>query len=143
MQTVFLTGATGFIGRHVAAELLRRGCRIRCLVRATSDVRHLQDESIELVEGSLRDLGGVEKALVGCDTVLHLGGVVTSASKAELDAINGTACGKLADLCRALPAPPRLVYVSSLAAAGPPPEGKALRSEEDAPAPISRYGQSK
>jgi prephenate dehydrogenase len=115
MKTVFLTGATGFIGRHVVAALLRRGCRIRCLVRTTSDVRHLQDESIELVEGSLRDLRSVAEALVGCDTVLHLGGIVTSASEAELNAINGTACGALADLCRALPAPPRFVAAHPMA----------------------------
>lgn len=143
MKTVFLTGATGFIGKHVVDELLRRGCQIRCLVRATSDIQHLHHENIERVQGTLANPAGFRESLIGCDTVLHLGGLVTSATADELNAINGIACGGLADLCCELSPPPRFVYVSSLAAAGPPPPGKELREEEDLPQPISHYGRSK
>jgi len=56
---------------------------------------------------------------------------------------NGGGTRRLADACAALPNPPRLVHVSSLAAAGPAPAGRAFRDEADPPAPISVYGRSK
>lgn len=68
----FVTGATGFLGSHVARVLCEEGARLRLLVRATSNLRNLQGFSAETVTGDLRDPGSLEKAISGCDTVFHV-----------------------------------------------------------------------
>jgi dihydroflavonol-4-reductase len=143
IQTVFLTGASGFVGTHVAEELLRRGCEVRCLVRPTARAEHLDRRGIVPIAGSLESPDSYRHALDGCDTVLHVGGLVAARSNKELMRINGATTGWLADACATLPRPPRLVYVSSLAAAGPPPPDRAYRDEIDPAAPVSDYGRSK
>lgn len=143
VQTVFLTGASGFVGTHVAEELLRRGCEVRCLLRPTARAEHLDRPGIVRIEGTLEEADSYRHALDGCDTVLHVGGLVAARSRSELLRTNGEATGWLADACAALPTPPRFVYVSSLAAAGPPPPERAYRDEIDLPAPVSDYGRSK
>ena len=143
MQTAFVTGASGFIGSHLVDKLHQRGVRVKCLVRPTSQVSRLQQERIELIEGTIDDPASYCRALSGCDTVIHLAGLTHALAKQDLVRVNGTACGQLADACRSLPSRPRLIYVSSLAAAGPPPRSKDIRDEFDEPNPISNYGLSK
>lgn len=143
MQTVFVTGATGFIGRSLVRRLLDRGCEVRCLVRPGSTaVGRVADGAVP-VTGGLDAPDSYRAALDGCDTVFHLGGLVAAPRKEELFRINGGATRMLADACARQPTPPRLVFVSSLAAAGPPPVGRDKRDEADMPQPISLYGASK
>jgi dihydroflavonol-4-reductase len=142
MDTAFVTGATGFIGRHIVEAIRGRGREVRCLVRSPSRADHLRRQGIELVTGSLEDVGGWAQRLAGCDTVFHAGGLVAARRRSELFAINGRAVGRLAAACAALPNPPTFVHVSSLAAAGPTTTA-AARAEHEPPAPVSRYGRSK
>jgi nucleoside-diphosphate-sugar epimerase len=141
LETVFLTGATGFIGSHLVADLLGRGCEVRCLIRSGSSGS--VPAGAVTVPGRLEDPASYRAALAGCDTVFHLAGLVGSPSRANLLRTNGLATARLADACAAQPVPPRLVYVSSLAAAGPPPRGRARRDECDPATPVSDYGRSK
>lgn len=69
---VFITGATGFLGSHVARVLLEQGAQLRLLVRASSDVRNIADLHAERVQGDLRDPSSFEKALAGCEAVFHV-----------------------------------------------------------------------
>jgi dihydroflavonol-4-reductase len=69
---VFVTGATGFLGSHVARVLADQGADLRLLVRATSNLRNLQGLQAETATGDLRDAGSLEKAMSGCDTVFHV-----------------------------------------------------------------------
>lgn len=142
-QTVFVTGATGFIGTHLVGQLLNQGHEVRCLVRPNSAAKHLPRSGIERVAGTLDDPATYRSALAGCETVFHLGGLVAATRPADLFRVNGTATARLADACAAEPIPPRIVYVSSLAAAGPPLADRAFRDESDPPTPISVYGESK
>ena len=143
MRTAFITGATGFIGRHLVDALLDRGVEVRCLVRSPARAAHLNRAGVRTVSGSLATISSWQSELAGCDAVFNVGGLVAACRRDELFAINGRAVGELADACAALDAPPTLVHVSSLAAAGPPPVGKAIRDEADPFAPVSNYGASK
>ncbi len=73
----FVTGATGFLGSHVARVLAEQGAELRLLVRPTSDLRNLDDlaargVNADRVAGDLRDAASIEKALSGCDVVFHV-----------------------------------------------------------------------
>lgn len=68
----FVTGATGFLGAHVARVLAEQGAELRLLVRPTSDLRNLEGLGGDRVVGDLRDAASIEKAMAGCDTVFHV-----------------------------------------------------------------------
>ncbi|MGA2458531.1 MAG: hopanoid-associated sugar epimerase [Terriglobales bacterium] len=73
----FVTGATGFLGSHVARVLAEQGAELRLLVRPTSDLRNLDGlaahgGNADRVVGDLRDAASIEKALSGCDVVFHV-----------------------------------------------------------------------
>ncbi|MGA2354374.1 MAG: hopanoid-associated sugar epimerase [Terriglobales bacterium] len=68
----FVTGATGFLGSHVARALAEQGADLRLLVRPTSDLRNIDDLRADRVTGDLRDAASIEKALAGCDVVFHV-----------------------------------------------------------------------
>src|SRR5664279_5485003 len=68
----FVTGATGFLGSHVARVLAEQGAVLRLLVRPTSDLRNVDGLKADRVVGDLRDAASIEKALSGCDVVFHV-----------------------------------------------------------------------
>ncbi len=68
----FVTGATGFLGSHVARALAAQGAELRLLVRASSDLRNIADLNAEQALGDLRDPASIEKALSGCEVVFHV-----------------------------------------------------------------------
>ena len=68
----FVTGATGFLGSHVARVLAEQRAQLRLLVRPSSDLRNIADLNAERVEGDLRDPASIEKALAGCDALFHV-----------------------------------------------------------------------
>jgi dihydroflavonol-4-reductase len=68
----FVTGATGFLGSHIAHVLAGQGADLRLLVRPTSDLRNISDLKAERVVGDLRDAASIEKAVSECDVVFHV-----------------------------------------------------------------------
>jgi len=68
----FVTGATGFLGSHVARVLAEQGAALRLLVRPTSNLRNLAGLKAETATGDLRDGASLQKAMAGCDTVFHV-----------------------------------------------------------------------
>jgi dihydroflavonol-4-reductase len=69
---VLVTGAAGFLGNHVARQLLARGVQVRVLVRARSNRRVLEGLGTEIVEGDLRDRASLEAAVRGARRVFHV-----------------------------------------------------------------------
>ena len=67
-----VTGATGFLGSHVARILAEQGADLRLLVRPTSDLRNVEGLHAERVVGDLRDAPSITKALSGCEVVFHV-----------------------------------------------------------------------
>jgi dihydroflavonol-4-reductase len=71
-MNVFLTGATGFVGSHVARALASRGAKLRLLVRPTSHLNNLEGIAAETVTGDLRDPQSFRAGLAGCDALIHV-----------------------------------------------------------------------
>ncbi len=121
IRRVAVTGASGFIGRHVTDYLAGRGTET-VAVRRPFQAQALAD------------------ALRGVDAVVHLAGVVSALREREYTAANVGGTRAVAEAARTAGVP--LIHISSLAAAGPAP-ARAPRSEPDPPAPINAYGRSK
>ncbi len=68
----FVTGATGFVGSHVARALAEQGADLRLLVRANSNTKNIADLKADLATGDLCNPASLEKAMAGCDTVFHV-----------------------------------------------------------------------
>ncbi len=69
MMPSLVTGASGFVGWHIARKLVERGCLVRALVRQTSRLREL--DGVEVVTGDLRDAESLRRAVAGCGRVFH------------------------------------------------------------------------
>src|SRR6266496_1547770 len=68
----FVTGATGFLGSHVARVLAHLGADLRLLVRQTSNTKNIDDVKADIVTGDLRDPASLENGIAGCDVVFHV-----------------------------------------------------------------------
>jgi nucleoside-diphosphate-sugar epimerase len=72
MMKYFVTGATGFIGGHVAAKLIARGDQVSCLVRNPDKAASLAQQGVTLVKGDVSDRAVMRAAMRGCDGVFHI-----------------------------------------------------------------------
>src|SRR2546422_7419373 len=68
----FVTGATGFVGSHVARVLVEQGADLRLLVRSSSDPKNIQQLNADRVVGDLCDPESIDRAMAGCDVVFHV-----------------------------------------------------------------------
>ncbi|HKM65529.1 MAG TPA: hopanoid-associated sugar epimerase [Candidatus Acidoferrum sp.] len=71
-MTTLVTGAAGFLGSHVARQLVARGESVRVLMRASSSNRAISDLPLEYVTGDLRDAASLERAMAGVQRVYHV-----------------------------------------------------------------------
>jgi nucleoside-diphosphate-sugar epimerase len=137
---VLVTGATGFIGQHLCHHLVDQGHSVVALVRTPSKTSVLP--VCQHLVGDL-SLFKQEVTLPEVDVVVHLAGVVAADTLEQYAEINRDAVQDLVDcLDRQTWTPRRLVFASSLAAAGPSPAERPW-NEGDTLAPIDPYGQAK
>ncbi|MGA9633563.1 MAG: hopanoid-associated sugar epimerase, partial [Candidatus Acidiferrales bacterium] len=71
-MTTLVTGSTGFVGSHVARQLVAAGNRVRVLVRPSSKMQALEGLAVERVEGDLRDALSLDRAMKGVRRVYHV-----------------------------------------------------------------------
>ncbi|MBI2718866.1 MAG: NAD-dependent epimerase/dehydratase family protein [Rhizobiales bacterium] len=129
-RIVALTGATGFVGGHAVAELLRRGHRVRALVRNPRAAR-LPGE-VGVIAGDLESSQALGGLVRGADVVVHMAGAIAAAAPAEFFRHNATATGRLAELA-ARAGVSRFIHISSLASREPQLSayGASKRAAED------------
>jgi dihydroflavonol-4-reductase len=121
---VLVTGATGFIGSHVARKLVDRGNRVRVLVRRSSRIDNLEGLDVEPVYGDLRDPEALKTALCGCRALFHVAADYRLWSKNPQDLYDTNVGGTRNILCAARAAGvEKVVYTSSVGALGIPPGG--------------------
>lgn len=138
-----VTGASGFVGSHIADTLLDRGARVRCLLRARSSTRWLEGKEFEIVRVPLEDERSLEEALRGATWIVHAAGETAAQSADAFFEANVRSTERvLRAACHAAPDLKRFVLVSSQAASGPSRDGRPV-VESDVPRPASEYGISK
>ena len=143
---IALTGATGFLGSHIADVLLARGYQVRASVRATSSLRWLEGKAIATVQADLTDPAACRAFLDGTAGLIHCAGVVSAPSEELYQVGNVSSTGCLleaaADAWTGADRRPTFVLISSLAAHGPADLEHPAR-ETDPCRPITAYGRSK
>jgi dihydroflavonol-4-reductase len=128
---VFLTGATGFVGSHVARAYAAQGAELRLLTRSTSNLAGIEGLSgAESVEGDLRQTEGLRTALTGCDALVHVAADyrLWVRDPHEMFASNVTGTRELLRLARELGVP-KVVYTSSVATMGFLKDGTIVNEE--------------
>jgi dihydroflavonol-4-reductase len=153
VRRTLVTGATGFVGAHLARALVERGAAVRCLVRAAPPgsrrVDLLAGLPVEIAPGDLCDPGSLAAAVAGCDVVYHCAAdyrLFTPGASAARDmfAANVTGTDDLLGTC-ARAGVGRVVYTSSVGALGLEEGGRPAdeRTPATLEAMIGAYKRSK
>ncbi len=124
---ILVTGATGFLGRHLAPLLVARGYAVRALVRPTSDTAFLDSLPVELaIAGDITDADGLARACTGCQAAIHAAGEFRFWGAAEaFHRTNVEGTRTFLETARAAGLR-RVVHVSTIAVAGRIPPGQVI-----------------
>mgnify|MGYP002780891264 CR=1 FL=1 len=132
MAKILLTGATGFLGSHIAEVLVQHGFTVRCTVRPSSSLKWLEHLNTEKINVNFNDEASLQKACEGVDVVIHNAGITRAKNDAEFFEVNTHATERLAKAAITARVS-RFIFISSLEARGP--DGFSTT--------ISAYGKSK
>lgn len=128
---IFLTGASGFVGRHLVEELINRGHTVTAAVRSSSDTSHIPS-GCRVVSMDLSSPESISPHLTGAEVIFHVAGAVKARSGEEFDRVNAGLTAALVLAAKAACPDALFILTSSQAAAGPGGNG-----------PRSSYGRSK
>ncbi len=133
----FITGATGFVGSHVARAYAAQGAQLRLLTRSTSRTDGLNDLEAELITGDLRQPEELRIALTGCDALVHVAADyrLWVRDPQAMYAANVEGTRDLLRLAREVGVP-RVVYTSSVATMGFLADGTIV--DEESPVSLDR-----
>ncbi len=132
MQKVLITGATGFIGKHLAKALCSQGFHVSALVRNPEKSQELKTLGVHLLPGDVTDSLSLLNAIENKDIVYHLAGKIAykASEREEMERVNVKGTQKVVDAC-VTHKTPVLVYMSSVVAIGASFNGEVLN--EDSP----------
>jgi dihydroflavonol-4-reductase len=123
-MAVLVTGATGFLGSHIARKLVEKGNDVKILLRKSSRTANIDNIEAERVYGDVTDLDSLKSAIKGCDTLFHTAGLVSFRKKDHQKMQDINVGGVVNAMKAALDAGVgKVVYTSSVAAVGVDPAG--------------------
>jgi dihydroflavonol-4-reductase len=130
-MTTLVTGATGFLGGHVARQLVAAGHSVRILIRTSSNLQYLEGLSAERVTGDLQDAASLDRAMKGVRRVFHVAADYRLWTKNpdEIYATNVEGTRRLFEAAGQAGVE-RVVYTSTVATIAVPVHGEALPNEE-------------
>lgn len=142
-MTVLVTGATGFIGRHLIERLTAEKTFIRALVFPEENTFPLDHLNVEIVRGDLLDYQSLQRAASNCQQVFHLAARTEASgpSRKDFEEVNIQGTANMARAAQAAGVS-RLVFCSSGAVFGRAIKNRSI-TEDTVPIPDSPYGQSK
>lgn len=115
---ILITGASGFIGSHIAEEALRQGHDVWCAIRSTTSHKYLKDERLNFLELSLSDAHQMEEAFrklgFAFDAVVHAAGATKCPTRDDFFRTNAEGTLNILNALKAADMRPRFVFVSSL-----------------------------
>ncbi len=127
-QNILVTGASGQLGRRLIRKLLALGYRVRGQYRSNEQAARWNPDGVEIVIGDVLEEGWYDRAVAGCDAVIH-GAAWVTMRNVDMDLmrrVNVEGTIKVAEACRKSPTVKRLLQVSSVAAVGGSADGKPL-----------------
>lgn len=110
--TFLITGATGFIGRHLVGELAKENCEVRCLVRSPKK-KLWNSPNVRIFLGDLSDSDSLDMALKGAGVCIHLASVINSGNRAEFECVNVKGMERVIEAC-VKGGVGKFIYVSSI-----------------------------
>ncbi|PHZ83826.1 epimerase [Paremcibacter congregatus] len=111
-QIAAVTGATGFVGKHLVRELVAQGIQVRALTRRPQE----DNDNVTWVNGDLDNIAALESLISGADIVYHLAGLVKARTKQDFFRVNSESVTTLATLAEKSGKKPHFILLSSLAA---------------------------
>src|SRR5215471_10004494 len=110
---VFLTGATGFVGRNMLKRLLAEGHSVRALVREPEKASALKEERVELTAGDVAEGAGLDQGMQGCDAAVHLVGIIVEKGKNTFERVHHLGTRHVVEAAKRMGLK-RLVHMSAL-----------------------------
>lgn len=142
-RSILITGANGFVGSALCRRFFADNYRVIAGVRQTSDLSNLKNLDLEFRYGDVTVPDSLPEMVRGVDYVIHNAGIVKARSRQMFFDVNEKGTRALFDaLLKHNPIVKKVIYISSLAAAGCSINGEPVR-ESDQPHPMSSYGKSK
>lgn len=143
MSIVVLTGATGFVGSHLADHLLQKGYEVHCIVRKNSNLQWLHNKKVHCHDVGLTQTAPLQNIVQQAEYIYHVAGTVRGITVQDYYDGNVTPTFHLLEAAKNYGKRLKnMVIISSLAAAGPSIASQPL-TEKDVARPISWYGASK
>ena len=140
----FVTGGTGFIGRHVIRKLVERGYEVVALVRSREAAAALQSPHVQLVEGDITNKASMRAGMQGCDVVFHIAAWYKIGARDWMDAetINVGGTRNVLTLAHELGIP-KIIYTSTVAVFGDT-HGELVDEAYESSGPfLSEYNRTK
>jgi nucleoside-diphosphate-sugar epimerase len=140
---ILLTGASGFVGSHVADRLIAGGHEVRALLRGHSSLKWLSGKPIEAIHANMTDVESLKEAVEDVDAIIHVAGVTAAKNKQGFFDGNVLPTRALLEASKRFnPKLSRFIFCSSQTACGPSLDGQPV-TEMTPPHPITTYGKSK